>query len=230
VERSATPWLYRHRPFVTVSNSSRNDLVAMGLPSEVITVVRNGVGSSPTGTPSSPTPRLCVLSRLVPHKQIEHAFAVLERVRADHPEARLDVIGEGWWHDELVTDVGRRGLEEAVTFHGHVPETTRDELLAAAWVMLLPSVKEGWGLAVLEAAMQATPTVAYREAGGVAESVVHGETGLLATSMEELHLYTRRLLEDGELRERMSRTAQARAATFSWSDAADAVESVLKQA
>jgi glycosyltransferase involved in cell wall biosynthesis len=230
VERRATPWLYRRRPHVTVSNSSRDDLVALGVPPEVITVVRNGVGSSPAGAPPSPAPRLCVLARLVPHKQIEHAFAVLEHLRVDHPEARLDVIGEGWWHDELVADMRRRRLEDAVTFHGRVPEVTRDELLGAAWVMLLPSVKEGWGLAVLEAAMQGTPTVAYRYAGGVTESVRHGETGLLATSSHELLRYTRLLIEDAGLRERMSRTAQARAVTFSWSDAADAVERVLRQA
>ena len=45
------------------------------------------------------------------------------------------------------------------------------ELLARAWLMVLPSVREGWGIAVLEAAAQGTPTVAYRAAGGVTESV-----------------------------------------------------------
>jgi glycosyltransferase involved in cell wall biosynthesis len=78
--------------------------------------------------------------------------------------------------------------------------------------------------------MQGTPTVAYRYAGGVTESVVHDETGLLATTDEELYTFTRRLLEDPELRARMSRNAQVRAVTFSWSDATDAVEKVLEKA
>ena len=62
----------------------------------------------------------------------------------------------------------------------------RDRLLAEAWVVLLPSVKEGWGLAVLEAAAQRTPTIAYRHAGGVTESVVDGVTGYLVDDVDAM--------------------------------------------
>ena len=44
---------------------------------------------------------------------------------------------------------------------------------------LAPSVKEGWGLCVVEAASHGVPTVAYRDAGGLSESIVHGRTGVL---------------------------------------------------
>ena len=72
--------------------------------------------------------------------------------------------------------------------------------------MLLPSVKEGWGLAIMEAAAQGTPTLAYRSAGGVTESIVDGETGLLVDDLgpdghdrttSVRHAERRRLLSDG---------------------------------
>ncbi|MGZ6752946.1 MAG: glycosyltransferase family 4 protein [Nocardioides sp.] len=227
VERRLTPWLYRRVPHLTVSEASRDDLASIGIPASSLTVVRNGVSAAPVDEPRSSTPRIAVLARLVPHKQVEHAFAVVAALRAELPGLHLDVVGEGWWHDELVADVRRLGLEDAVTFHGHVDADERDRLLARAWVMLLPSVKEGWGLAVLEAAVQGTPTVAYRSAGGTAESVVDETTGLLADDLAGLVVSTRRLLTDTPLRAELGARAAARAAGFTWSGTTDVVERVL---
>nr|WP_281385884.1 glycosyltransferase [Nocardioides luti] len=192
-----------------------------------MTVVRNGVSSRPVDAARSTTPRLCVLARLVPHKQVEHAFGVVARLRAELPDLRLDVVGEGWWHDELVAEAARLGVEDLVTFHGHVSDAERDRLLAEAWVMLLPSVKEGWGLAVLEAAVQGTPTVAYRDAGGVTESVVDGATGLLADDEADLFRLTRALVLDAGRRDTLGRRAAERAVEFTWSGTTDVVEQVL---
>jgi glycosyltransferase involved in cell wall biosynthesis len=213
-----------------VSNASLEDLVAMGIPRNSLTVVRNGVASRPVATTKSTSPRLCVLARLVPHKQVEHALAVVARLSSDLPDVHLDVVGEGWWHEQLEAEVRQLGIEGRVTFHGHVDDAERDRVLAESWLMLLPSVKEGWGLAVLEAAVQGTPTVAYRYAGGVTESVVDLETGLLADDPAELFALTRLLMLDEGTRNLLGRRAAERAMTFAWSGTTDAVERVLSEA
>ncbi|GAB3765338.1 glycosyltransferase involved in cell wall biosynthesis [Nocardioides ginsengisegetis] len=230
VERRVTPWLYRRHPHLTVSQASLDDLASIGIPRSSLTVVRNGISAAPAGATRSATPRVSVLARLVPHKQVEHAFAAIDVLRPEVEGLHLDVIGEGWWHEELLAEVRRLGLEDAVTFHGHVDAATRDRLLGESWLMVLPSVKEGWGLAVLEAAVQGTPTVAYRYAGGTAESVVDGCTGLLADDLDGLVAHVRTLLTDAELRERLGRRAAERAAEFSWSGTTDVVEKVLREA
>ena len=81
----------------------------------------------------------------------------------------------------------RRGARstDAVEFAGHVDELRKQEVYERSWVMALPSLKEGWGLVVGEAAMHGTPTVAYRAAGGTRESIDHGVSGLLADDYEE---------------------------------------------
>ncbi len=229
IEGRVTPLLYRRVPFVTVSESSRADLVRMGVDARSIWVARNGVATTPLPCPRSPSPRLAVLARLVPHKQIEHAFAVVAALAREYPELHLDVIGDGWWRPELESDLIARGLGDRVTLHGHVNDDERDRLLASAWVMLLPSVKEGWGLAVLEAAVQGTPTVAYRHAGGVTEAVVDGVTGLLAADRNDLVAQTRRLVADEELRTTLGAQAAARAAKLDWSATADVVQGVLER-
>ena len=67
-------------------------------------------------------------------------------------------------------------------------------------MLALPSLKEGWGLVVGEAAAHRVPTLAYRSAGGTTESVTDGVTGLLADDRDEFELLLRRLIDDADLR------------------------------
>jgi glycosyltransferase involved in cell wall biosynthesis len=110
---------------------------------------------------------------------------------------------------------------------GRLDADERDRELAGAAVMLLPSVREGWGLAVIEAALQGTPAVAYRSAGGVGESVRHDETGLLVDSAAELERAVERLVTEPELRHRLSQSGREWALSFDWDETATAVEALV---
>lgn len=230
VESRVVPRLYRKQHIVTVSEASRDDLVALGIPRSNIRIVPAGVDVPARRAVRAATPRLCVLARLVPHKQIEDALTAVAALSREFPELGLDVLGDGWWRDRLLRHSIELGVGDRVTFHGWVSADRRDELLARAWVALAPSVKEGWGIAILEAAAVGTPTVAYRRAGGTTNSIVDGVTGALVANREELVDATARLLRDSELRRRIGNAARERAAGFEWKDTArqfrGAVESV----
>ena len=101
-------------------------------------------------------------------------------------------------------------------FTGHVDEQTKHEELARAWVHLCPSVKEGWGLVVTEAGSHRVPTVGYRSAGGLRESVVDGRTGVLVDDLDEMTEAVDRLLADERRRLAMGEAAARHAASFSW--------------
>lgn len=220
IESSLAPWLYRRHQYVTVSDASRRELGALGVDDHRITVVHNGLDDSVPvqRIERSPTPTICVLGRLVPHKQVEHALEVAARARALLPDLRVEIVGDGWWHDTLVQRSEQLGLSDSVTFHGHVDNTERDAILDRSWVLLAPSVKEGWGIAIMEAAAHGVPAVAYRAAGGVCESIVEGETGWLVDDLDELQKRTEELLVDAGLRRWMERNARARAAGFHWDE------------
>ena len=94
-----------------------------------------------------------------------------------------------------------------MVLHGHVSEERKAELLARSWVNLTASSAEGWCLTVMEAALCATPSAALR-VGGLPESIVDGETGLLADDGPELTAKVRVLVEDRELRERLGEAAR----------------------
>ncbi len=231
VESWLSPRLHRRNQYVTVSLPSARDLNELGVDPQRIAVVRNGLDEAPAATlelPRSETPRLVVLSRLVPHKQIEDALEAVAQLRAEIPDVHLDILGDGWWRDRLVEHAGLLGIADAVTFHGHVDEDTKHRILQRSWVHVLPSRKEGWGLAVTEAAQHAVPTVGYRSSGGLTDSVVDGVTGLLVDDHDGLVAGLRQLVSDPVLRTQLGTKAQTRSDEFSWAQSADAMRTVLE--
>jgi len=231
VESRLSPRLHRHNQYVTVSLPSARDLADLGVDTTRVAVVRNGLDEAPPqtlGAPRSTTPRVVVLSRLVPHKQIEDALWAVAELRPGMPDLHLDVLGDGWWHDRLVRHAAQLGISDSVTFHGHVDEVTKHAVVQRSWVHVLPSSKEGWGLAVIEAAQHGVPTIGYRSAGGLTDSVIDGVTGLLVDSRDELVRGLQRLLTDGVLRAELGAKAAARSREFSWPQSAAAMHTVLE--
>jgi glycosyltransferase involved in cell wall biosynthesis len=229
LESRVAPRVYRRCRYLTVSAATRADLVAVGVAAERIAVVYSGLDApvlpvDSAAWPRSPQPSVVVLGRLVPHKRVELAMDAVAAI----PGATLTVIGHGYWEPQLRDYARRLGIEAAVRFAGFVDDVTKHRLLASAWVHALPSVKEGWSLAVVESAAHGTPTVAFRSAGGPAESVLDGETGLLVEDVAGFGAALRRLLTDTELRDGMARAARAHAARFSWPATAAAVEAELR--
>ena len=231
VESWLAPRIYRRQPYITVSQSSKADLVRLGIDPERISVVCNGIDVPHPSRlrPRSPTPRICVLGRLVPHKQVEHALRLMARLHPGMPDLRLDVIGAGWWSAELMAAADALGVTDLVTFHGHVSDAERDALLDASWLMLVPSVKEGWGIAIMEAAARSVPAIAYAFAGGVTESILDGETGVLVTGEDEMVSQCLALLTDTEARLAMGKKARNRAQSFDWQRSAEAFEHLLME-
>lgn len=233
LESRFAPWLYRRRPYITVSEASRTELSALGIAPERISIVYNGIDvphPEHQGVRAA-TPTICVLGRLVPHKQIEHALRVVAAARVSLPDLRLEIVGEGWWRGVLTAKVTELGIDEAVTFHGAVTDAARDAILDRSWLLVAPSVKEGWGIAIMEAAARGVPAIAYSVAGGVRESIIDGETGCLVDDLGGLEKRTEELLKDHALRDWMGANARTRAAHFEWATAgtrfAEALDNVL---
>ncbi|MGO9507026.1 MAG: glycosyltransferase family 4 protein [Mycobacterium sp.] len=231
VESKLSPRVHKPNQYVTVSLPSARDLVALGVRNERIALVRNGLDEAPTQSldgPPAAEPRVVVLSRLVPHKQIEDALEAVAELRPRMPALHLDIIGGGWWRQRLLDHVQRLGIADAVTFHGHVDDLTKHHVLHSSWVQLLPSRKEGWGLAVVEAGQHRVPTIGYRSSGGLSDSIIDGVTGILVDNHDELVDQLEQVLTDPALRDQLGAKAQVRSAEFSWRQSADAMRTVLE--
>jgi glycosyltransferase involved in cell wall biosynthesis/O-antigen/teichoic acid export membrane protein len=218
--------LYAGTPFLTISESARKDIVALGVAEEDVHVGYLGVVPFADPLPERDAgPRLLYLGRLKRYKRIELLLDVLEGI----PGAVLDVAGDGDHRETLEAEIAARGLGDRVVLHGHVTEEQKASLYAQAWVNLTASSAEGWCLTVMEAATCGTPSAALR-IGGLPESIVDGETGLLADDGPGLTAAVRRLVEDEDLRTRMGEAARLRAAGFTWERTARESLSLLEAA
>jgi glycosyltransferase involved in cell wall biosynthesis len=236
IESWLAPRVYRSAWYVAVSCATRDDLVALGVARDRVAVVHNATDPAPQSSAAilqvgaTATPTLCVVARLVPHKRVEHAVEVLARLADDYPDLRLRIVGDGPSRVHVIDLATRRGVLDRVDLLGRVNDDTKHQVLASSWILLCPSIKEGWGRVVMEAAGHNVPAVAYRSAGGLGESIRHGETGLLASDIDELAAHTGWLLDHAEERAALGRAAGAHAATFSRERTLAEFRAVLMQA
>lgn len=227
------PRAYRRTPFVAISQSCRGDLIRRGVPAGNIQVIHCGVSRPAVDVdPGRARPqRVAYLGRLEPYKRVDVFLRAMAVVARELPGVEVLVIGEGSHRKRLEALASELGVAGRTRFTGFVPHEERDRLLAGAGVAVCPSVKEGWGLVVLEANAVGTPVVAT-DAPGLRDSVLDGETGVLVPRDDVCAFAAAvvRILSDDGLARRMRRQALAWAARFSWQATAESMAEALTQA
>lgn len=223
--------VYRHCRYVTVSEATRAELALLGVEPGRVVVVHNGtpeVAYAPV--PRTSHPSLIVLGRLVPHKRVEIALNTVAALVDEMPALELVVAGQGWWEPQLRELASVLGVADRVRFTGFVTDEQKHALLCSTWLAITPSLKEGWGLTIVEAGARGTPTVAFREAGGVGEALVDDVTGLLADDSDDFVAKVSALLADPGRRAEMGEAARAHAASFTWAFAGERFADLVTQA
>jgi len=194
------PRVYRRAAFHAISESTRDDLVARGVSADRIRVIHPGVDTrrfAPLpGLDRTPRPSFLYVGRLKRYKGIEIALDALALARRVRSDLSLLIAGTGDARPGLEAHARARGLGDAVRFLGWVSEEDKIRLLRTAWANLFPSVKEGWGITILEAAACGTASLASNSPG-LRDSVRDGSTGYLVPHGDADGL-ARRMLELAE--------------------------------
>ena len=215
---------YADQPFWTPSDSTRKDLERNGV--RTVKVLPNGCDTAPLPElPAKPlaTPlRLITVCRLAPNKRVDHAIRVVKLLAQRSVPAHLTVVGNGEVQGELKQLVKELGLEAQVVFTGSLGELEKNAHLVQAHLLLHTSVREGWGLNVIEANALGTPAVVYPVAGLV-DSTVHGETGCVVKSEtpEALADELQALVHDPARYDSYRLKAWQRSKQFQWSITAE---------
>ena len=170
---------YYHKvPFWTPSESTRTVLCSRGV--RDVTVIPNGCDTVPLPA-LKPKPlelplRLVVVCRLAPNKRVDHAIQAVKALQQRNIESKLTIVGSGEVENDLRQLAARLDLGTRVVFTGPLPEQAKNEQLRQAHFLVHTSVREGWGLNVLEANAMGTPAAVY-PVGGLVDSTVKNETG-----------------------------------------------------
>ena len=229
LERAALG-LYRKRiPFMVVSPSTRAEFLSRGFPPSRLSVITNCVDHARyTPGAKSPSPLIVWFGRLKKYKSAEHFLLALPRVRAALPGLRAVIAGGGDDAERLRSIARGAGLGSAVEFTGYVDEERKIQLLREAWCTVATSMKEGWGLTVVESNACGTPSVAA-DVPGLRDAVRDGVTGILYAhgDIDGLASALIRVAGDAELRGRLSAEAIRWAGEFDWERSAEATIGVL---
>jgi glycosyltransferase involved in cell wall biosynthesis len=225
------PRLYRRSPFVVISESTRDDLASRGVEPARIEVQHCGIARpQPAAIPASQrAPKIAYVGRLEPYKRVDLMLRAAAQLRSRVPDLEILIIGRGADQPRLERIAAEVGVSECTRFCGFVSDADRDRLLAECRICVCPSLKEGWGLTVIEANALGTPVVAS-DAPGLRDSVIDGETGFLVAG-DDADAFARRmgdLLTDDTRVDALGSAALAWSARFDWDVAADAMAASLE--
>jgi glycosyltransferase involved in cell wall biosynthesis len=215
-----THWLYRRVPFWTASESTVSCLRRHGV--NHITIIRYGVNTQALPElepkPLAQPLKLAVVSRLAPNKRVDECLRTLSALRQRGLAASLQVVGSGENEAALKQQAAQLQLTDSVTFTGPLPEAEKDAILRRAHFLLHTSIREGWGLNVIEANAMGTPAAVY-PVEGLIESTLHDRTGLVAAAETPQSLADQivGVLADDARYQRYRRAAWDRAKTLHWS-------------
>jgi glycosyltransferase involved in cell wall biosynthesis len=210
---------------LVVANPQTRAALPAGTRGRIEEVIESGVDLRVWGAPAPRAPRdevrFAFLGRLVDWKGVALLLAAFDQVAKRVPMATLDIVGDGPLRAELEADAGRRGLQGRARFTGWLPREQGAALLRDSDVLVMPSLRECGGTAVLEAMACGLPTV-VTDWGGLSHYVDDtcgirvpptSRGGLVDGLAEGMA----RLAGDPELRQRMGLAARKRV-TSAWLD------------
>jgi len=212
---------YKRIPFMTVSLSTANDLVKIGIKRKNIHVIINGINIKTVKANKENAPTFIFVSRVVKMKGVEDVLRSFFYILRELKDANLWIVGDGdkKYIDDLKETIKSYSISSKVKFFGRVDENKKFELLKKAHILLHASVKEGWGLVVIEAASQATPSVVYN-VGGLRDSVKNGKTGIVLSenSCKEMARQAIDLYGNKKKYEEFQKNGLAWAKSLTWED------------
>jgi glycosyltransferase involved in cell wall biosynthesis len=217
LERRLAPPFYRRTEIVTLSESSRTELVDhLRFPANRVRVVEPGIDRRfRPGDAKSPHPLVVAVSRLMAPKRFDLVIRAAAAAREHRRDLELIIVGKGEERERLTALVHDLDAESWITLAGYITDDELVDLYQRAWVLTNGSIAEGWGMSITEAAACGTPAV-VTDIAGHRDAVVADHSGLLVDGEAGLTDGLTAVLTDDELRGRLTAGALDRAAALTW--------------
>jgi glycosyltransferase involved in cell wall biosynthesis len=223
------PIVYRNTQFITISNSSKEDIVNLNLTKKEVYIINPGINPeqlSPGEKSTNPT--ILSVGRLKAYKSINVLIKAFKIVSERVPEAELIIAGDGDCKKELESLAKELNLENNVRFLGKISEAEKVSLLQKAWVFVNPSMMEGWGITSIEANACGTPIVASN-VQGLKDSVKDNFTGFLVEygNVNEFGEKILSIIQNDDLRKEMEVNSIEWSKGFGWDKLSEDFKNII---
>ncbi|AGB48779.1 glycosyltransferase [Methanomethylovorans hollandica DSM 15978] len=168
------------------------------------------------------------VSRMTKKKGVDSIVEIAPSLIEAHQNLLFMMVGDGPLKDKLEKQVKKQNMELNFIFTGEVSRKTVFYLLGNSDIFLMPSKDEAFGIAILEAFAKMVPVIA-RNNSGTSDIITHEKTGFLAENKEELIKYIVKLIDEPELRTKLSDNAHEELKKYEWPDIARKVINVYTQ-
>ncbi|HBU07230.1 MAG TPA: hypothetical protein DEB09_04060 [Candidatus Magasanikbacteria bacterium] len=195
-------WLLRDRKVITVSQSTKNDLLKYGFKKENVNIISEGIEIESVGDLKAtkyPNPTILSLGAIRAMKRTDNIIKAFEMAKEKIKDLELVVAGtsEGEYGKKILKMIEYSKFKDSIKYLGKVSNEEKLEKLQKAHLFVSTSIKEGWGLVVTEANSQGTPAIVYN-VDGLRDAVKNHETGIICerNTPENLAKNIVELLED----------------------------------
>ncbi len=229
LEKTLMPYVYKHTEVITVSPSSKADILDHHLTTKDPQVIYNGVDLKKyTPGVKSKIPMVLYVGRIRTQKSLHILVYAARKVLESIPKVKFVIAGDGQESEMLKKLIKKLGLEDKIELTGHVDEKQKLSLYQKAWVFVNPSLMEGWGITTIEANACGTPVIASN-VPGLRDAVHNPHSGLLVPygDVDEFAKNIEDLIKDTKTRNIMSKESIDWAKKFDWDKSAREAMEVL---
>lgn len=198
--------------FLTEGNNMKKELIKLGCPENKIIVQHLGVdlnifNFTPRTFPKDGNITILIAGSFREKKGIPYAIQAFSKVKIDHPDIQLRILGDGPMRNQIESLISKLGISSSVTLLGYQPHNIFLNEAASAHIFMLPSItaqngdtEGGAPVSILEAQATGLPVISSYHAD-IPEVVVDGKSALLAPEkdVETLAKHLEYLVEHPEL-------------------------------
>jgi glycosyltransferase involved in cell wall biosynthesis len=227
--------LLKNHQFVTVSNSTKKDILKQGIKENNISIISEGTNVEPVQDLDykKNLNQICFVGRICKMKGVTDLLESFSYVLKEIPDAKLILVGkiDPAYKPELDNIIENHNLQEHVLITGFVSEEDKIRHMKESQFIASCSMKEGWGLIITEANVLGTPAITYNVAG-FCDAIDNGKSGFLTEENNPESMgreIVARLKDQGNYK-KLQKDAYEWSKQFSWDTSAEQMEKLIADA
>ncbi len=222
--------LNRNDYTITVSESTKQELIELGFDRKKIVIIPNGLPhlllERENFLPKEKEITFIYCGRFAKYKGINDTIEAFGEYKKVNPAAKLWIVGKTdiqYMEQVLIPICRKYGLEygqeegDDVVFWGFVSEEQKYDLMQRAHALICPSIREGWGIIISEAGYLGTPSIVYNSPG-LRDAVSYGEAGYLCShnTVGEIVYHMQEVSDNIDKYNQYQKKARQYANSFRW--------------